>query len=732
MPVLFVQEPGRERQEVEEGLRDNVQGMRARVAYENDPHVDEGKADVETIWANAFRNLSEYGATKGRTLVERPGQTTLAKSILKVVTQGGQLLGEAPVGTGKSVAYLVPLVHAALVSKERSVISTETVALQDQLVDKDLPTVTAALGSVTFCALKGRSWYLCMNRAGVGNPITMEIGGKGLGNGERRDVERVLGRKLDQETWDSIAGEAEFCSQNRCQPDRCYSSKMRSHALDCSVVVTNHALLRTDADMDDGLLGDFKHLVIDEAHTLEKSLVDGWSDELSPYDMRKSLDAVLDALDRTNLKYDWGGRAEEAERLLMEGMDSTRRIFEILAKRKNNDELDDMMWRRETFPLSQQFVSGAPTSELVSALNDYEVVTPGRMLAASNMFDEMRKALEDKLKGMDKGTRKVLKGRNAAKRLSSVLDMMSESIETREGIVRRYGVPYVVVGSGQKAWKGAREVRVRCIPLDVSQRTRETIWDGLKSVTLVSGTLRDETDGTFRYIQSSLGLSDAHTLVVGSTFNFSENQLVYVTPAQEDPVDVPGAKFGMQEIVNLIEASKGRALLLFTANAEMEYVADRLRTLHHHGQFQHRLLVQERGVNKQDLVAQFSSDTNSVLLGSKSFFTGVDFPGETCSIVIIAKFPRPQWNALCRAQTAYWRTRGFPNWYARESLQVFKQANGRLIRNETDRGVIAILDQRAANPKDDISKLVGLEVSSTGSSTTNSLSEMEQWLNGTH
>ena len=216
---------------------------------------------------------------------------------------------------------------------------------------------------------------------------------------------------------------------------------------------------------------------------------------------------------------------------------------------------------------------------------------------------------------------------------------------------------------------------------------------------------------------------------MGSGFDYAQNQLVYVTPGTYDPIDVPGARYSMEEMVNVIEASQGRALVLFTANAEMEYAADHLRQLQQSGQFVHRLLVQERGVSKPELVRMFMEDTSSVLLGSKSFFTGVDFPGEACSSVILAKFPLPQFNSLCRAQIAWWRSRGFPSWYEREALQIFKQANGRLIRNESDRGVIAVLDNRVADPKERVCDLTRMELTTTGSAFTNDIHEMERWLN---
>lgn len=675
-------------------------------------------------WNDAWSILNKDG-----NLVERPNQRQLAEAVFSTTTAGGTLLGEAPVGVGKSFAYLVPLAYRVK-EKERCVVSTETTTLQDQLYDKDLPTINDLFGPFKFRSLKGRSWYLCRYRASEQNPIILTLGHRDLGDGEKRDVERILGKRLSEDDWAEVSGDADWCGQNKCKPEGCYSTAARARALDADIVVTNHALLRTHAEMEDGILGDFQHLVVDEAHTLEKVLIDGWAEELSPYHLWKSMEAVWDAIDATGLKFTHAGKIEEGERLMKEGIQSIVKLFELLGKRRDGDKWDDNVWRRESFALSEQYLSGSVDGAVVSALENYELQGPGRFRAAADIFEMCQKAIENEIKNMERPKRKVTKGRTACKRLVRVMDMVAESLTTRDGIVVRYGVPYAVIGEGQKAWKGEADVKLRCVPLDVSDRAYETIWKDLKSATLVSGTLRDETDGSFRYVVDSLGVKDARSVVVGSSFDFALNQLVYVTPGTSDPIDVVGARYSMDELVSVLNASRGRALVLFTANAEMEFAADSLRDLQSLGSFPHKILVQERGVSKQDLVDTFMEDNSSVLLGSKSFFTGVNFPGEACSIVVLAKFPLPQFNSLCKAQIAWWRKRGHPNWYDREALQVFKQANGRLIRNETDRGVVAILDQRASNPREKIEKLVGMEISATGSSVTSDLVEMEKWLNG--
>lgn len=680
-------------------------------------------------WDAAFAKLQEHNPA----LKPREGQRALGDAVINISRTGGVLFGECPVGTGKSAAYLVPFIERVLGDhpKERIVISTETTTLQDQLIDKDLPFFTSVFGKVKFRALKGRSWYLCKQRAAPGNQIIEWLGSKDIGEGERRDVERVLHQKLSEDEWSEVAGHVDFCAQNKCTAERgCYSTRARQLAVDASIVVTNHALLRTHAEMEDGILGDFQHLVVDEAHTLEKVLIDGWGEELSPYELRKSMDAIWDGLDTSNFRGQTiVAKIEEAERLAREALESAVTLHRKLAERRTGDELTDALWRRESFALSEQYLSGAIDPSLMAALEDYELNGPGRFTEAAKVFKDLEDKFKLDIKDRERVPRKLGKGKTAATRLARVFDMLGESLTTRDGIVVRYGVPYVAIGDGYKAWKGGYDIKIRCVPLDVSRRAYDTIFKDLKSAILVSGTLRDETDGSFRYLRESLGIPQAKELVVGSSFDFSTNQLVYLTPATEEIADVSGARYSVDELVRVLEAAQGRALVLFTANAELEYASDHLRDLRQRGLFDHPVHVQEKGVAKQDLVRAFLEEKSSVLLGSKSFFTGVDFPGETCSIVVLAKFPLPQYNALCKAQIAWWRGRGHRQWYEREALQVFKQANGRLIRNENDRGVIAILDQRVADPRERVCDLTRIELTATGSAFTNNLEEMEAWLN---
>lgn len=667
-------------------------------------------------WDDAWARLNSSGK-----LEERAQQRTLAESLFSVTENGGTLIGEAGTGTGKSFAYLLPLIWQVKAGK-RSVVSTETTALQDQLNDKDLPFLHEKFGPFKYFSLKGRSNYLCTVRAPNEHGIVLRLRTKDIGDGERRDVERVLGYRLPDDDWNDIRGDSEFCSQNKCPAEKCYSTRARGKATNADIVVTNHALLRTDAEMGDhALLGDYEHLVVDEAHTLEKVLIDGWGEELSPYERWKSMEAVWDGLNAAFMSSEVP-YAEEAQKLMLDGFQSIVKLHTLLAaKSSNTGAVDEYHWKRQNFAVSEQYLSGAQPDNVISALETYELLGPGRFQSAGGIFESIEKKLRAQLEVMEKGTRKVRKGANAARRLARVCGMLAESLETRDGIVMRYGVPYAIIADGWKAWKGDFDVRVRCVPLDVSGRAKTDLWDGLTSISLVSATLSDASPGDFSYTLKSLGLEDASPLqfvTVNSPFDMAKQQLLYITPEKDTQVDVPGAQFSVDELKRLLLQSGGRSLVLFTARAELDHAYDELSRM---GDFPHTVLVQEKASNKQVLVDTFKNDTSSVLLATKSFFTGVDFPGETCSVVVLVKYPMSQYNTLCRAQIAWWRGRGFPNWYEREGTLVARQAVGRLIRTEKDHGVVALLDQRTKMHD----KIVA---ACSGSHVTRDLGDVSKWL----
>jgi ATP-dependent DNA helicase DinG len=265
------------------------------------------------------------------------------------------------------------------------------------------------------------------------------------------------------------------------------------------------------------------------------------------------------------------------------------------------------------------------------------------------------------------------------------------------------------------------------VPLDVSEKVK-VLWQG-RSAVLLSATLTDLTTGTFDYTALSLGFPAHETLKTAGAFAYREVQKVYVTPGRGGVVDtVDRAQYSFEELVALLEASDGRALVLFTAKAELEDCAERLQKLAADGRFNHPILVHENGSDKQDLLDRFRNERHSVLLGSKGFMTGIDVVGDALSLVVLCKFPLPRFDVVCRKQIDHWRKRGYPNFYEKEALTVFSQASGRLIRSNGDHGVVAILDQRVTKSTEKVSQTAQIGVRALGSDVIRSTEDVRNFL----
>lgn len=681
-------------------------------------------------------------------LEQRPQQRHLGYAIVDSINRDKNLVGEARTGTGKSFAYLVPAIHAVKNDK-RTVVSTETTALQDQLVKKDLPNLHKIFGNFKYCSLKGRSWYFCSNRARMNargrNDIehlvkTLEAHmAGGLDYGERPDCERRLGVEIDSDLWELLSGSTEFCADNKCNKDKCFAARARERAGEADIVVTNHAMLRTDAEMrsnSDGevdILGEYDILVVDEAHTLEAVLIDGWTQSASPWEISQAETSIMDALQKSQMVVTPNYALEDEVVRGFESLDralkNIARFFKLRAESASNGR--PVNWRQQNFPVAEVYLSGRPDANTMAAMLEYETETPKRIRSLAATLERAETYLKNAATEAEDqqvtGRRKIRKGLRAAKQIRELLELVDKALPTRDGIIMHFGVPHGVIADGIVRRNGEESVRLRVVPIDISSRAAATIWPDHTCI-LLSATLTDPTDGTFSYSAASLGISEYQTVMVDSPFAYATQQLVYVTPATEPIVDTYGARYALSELVEVVHASNGRTLVLFTARAELDHAYEELMDLQARGYFPFPIYYQDKKSNKQKLVNSFKEDEHSVLLATKSFFTGVDFPGATCTTVAICKFPLPQYNTLCKQQITWWRGRGFPNWYERESLLVFAQAAGRLIRSEQDHGVVALLDQRCADSKQTVYKTSQIGIRGLGSSVTSSIADVRTFL----
>jgi ATP-dependent DNA helicase DinG len=693
-------------------------------------------------WAEAFAPV----LAQGREI--REGQAQLGQAIIDAIETKTNAVCEASTGTGKSFAALIPMIEAVRNAAKkkrtfRGIISTETLTLQRQIFNKDLPFLSTLYKGFTYKKLMGRTNYLCLNvadQAAIGDIFMSTLVEKlktrqiNLGAGEQEDVERVLARELTPEQWSKLASSSAFCADNQCTGDACYSTKARQEALTADIVVVNHAVLATDVEMKagsvdgDGLLGTFNCLVVDEGHQLEPVLVSQWTKELSERDLEQMVSSVADgishaqaAISNSTIGYETDFALDAMRAVLA----NIKKFFMLLEANNGGD------WQGSCQALSMKYPMGMPSAAMAMAMSEYEEENPNRLAlieaqlekTSKYLFMSLASAKENKIKGV----RKISKAFRAAKDLIDTVQIMSKALPTNDGIVQQYGAFGVLV-DGWERRDGTPGMTLRMVPLDVSARARH-IWgkEGYQTNILLSATLTDLTDGSFRYARECIGFPAGPELKVGTPFSLEEQQLIYVSPANRELVE--GARYSFSELFDLVSVSKGRALILFTSRKELDWAAEMMLQLRASGQIPYNVLVQTKDANKEKLAEEFKRDTHSILLATKSFFVGVDVPGEALSVVALAKFPLPRFSAECKQQITHWRSRGFSKWYEREALTVFQQAAGRLIRSSGCKGVVALLDHRAMDVTNQVYKTASLGVKSLGSPVTQDLNKVKAFLN---
>lgn len=682
-------------------------------------------------------------------MLRRDGQAVLGQMIFDAINNKSTLVGAAPTGTGKSVAAAIPLIVKVLEHKKigktfRGAISTETITLQNQIAEKDLPFLYSLYPGFTFKKLMGRSNYLCLNMTKMSAYdnnelkkvlVVLEVHKQALGSGEIKAVEKAVGISIDEELWSKICGSQNFCIDNDCAPEDCFAAQARSEALEADIVIVNHALLGIDAELKsqaqdafaEGLLGPLNTLIVDEAHALEPVLVKQWTTELSHWQVANYVDSMVYSVDRcTQIKANASvnHKAQMISENIYEIFDNLHNFFEALA------EEDGEEWAGYSSAVSEKNITGSVSFRLAATLDKYEVRNMDLLNESLHQLLKVKQytdAVWDYLSEFAvkvKQRRKFSKGLRAIRELISILDMLIKALRTKNGIIDDYGKTGVIFDGWVKKDK-THGMTLRMVPLDVSLKA-SNIWKTTNSSILLSATLADLTDGSFKYARRCVGFPNGPEINVTSPFDYATKQLIYITKANGQKVE--NAQYCLEELVALVKAVDGRSLILFTAKKELEAAAEALRSLRFKKQFDYKILVQEEGANKQKLLEEFKKDTHSILLGLKSFFVGVDVPGEALSHVAICKFPLAQFSIECRMRMTVWAEKGFPKWYERESLTTLAQAAGRLIRTTDDHGVISLLDFRIVDPSERVYNTAVLGVNALGSPITREIEDVHTFM----
>jgi predicted DnaQ family exonuclease/DinG family helicase len=624
----------------------------------------------------------------------REPQLQMLLAVAQIQGRGGALVVEAGTGTGKSLAYLVPSIARAVRHGERVVVSTNTHTLQEQLMSKDIPGLRDWLPwDFTACLLKGRSNYVslrrwrrylaevCHDSEELRFKLKILVWLHSTESGDRSEL-RLHGR--EEVMWARIASDPLDCVGIHCTKEDCYVHRARAEAEAADLVVINHALLLADAEVGGGLLPPFEHLVIDEAHHLEEAATRGLRQEVDGPGLAALLErlapsptggsGLLDELRRQPHLGASGDALAEAVPVTLAAAQRVRGLFEaavvwVGARLSDAERRDDSL--RLTATVRQD-----PDWEQIRVAGENAATT---LAALDGVLRRAVSGSRDWLGGLepDQGVREleIIRGR-----LHAAAELVGEALLTPDPN-RVYWFTL---------FARTDNLVLRAAPINVGTLLRDRVYTERRSTVFTSATLA--VGGTFDYFRSRIGLTDAEELILPSPFDFLHQALVCL------PTDLPGPEHPefdrhVEEVIaSVARRVGGRTLVLFTSHRQLRDV---------HTALKHRIdldevLILGQGIDGQrrHLLKSFEEAERPLLLGTASFWEGIDVPGERLSCVIMVRLPFPVPTEPVYAARAEQVRDAFAQLALPQAALKLKQGFGRLIRRSTDRGAVVILDNR--------------------------------------
>jgi ATP-dependent DNA helicase DinG len=684
--------------------------------------------------ANLLTESGPVARVLGRSSFEdRPGQRDMAAYIADAYNDGGIALLEAGTGIGKSFAYLVPALEWARVNGERTVVSTNTINLQEQLVGKDLPILARAFSTgeraVTFALLKGWRNYLCLSRleqarAGQESLFDDARGAEldAIAGWAARTADGSLSDLVEEpsnEVWDAVAAESDLCTRLKCPHfDRCFVFAARRRAAEADVVVVNHHLLASDLAVriasdnwqEAAVLPPYRRLVLDEAHHLEDVAAQHLGTQVSMLGVQRLL-----------------GRLERNGRGLLPALAAELSTHEDLLGAASRDLLGRSVldalgaarrWADELFARLGRRLDAEQVLRLTDSFAEDAVWREGLDVALDNLliaFSKLRDGVEtiaDRLSIDDPAemrTRLIGELRGVVRRLDAAAEGLKATLQP---------VGYRAPVGPAVRWMERRGRRtpnltLSAVPLDLAPVLKEALFDRVETVVLTSATLA--AGGEFTFLEERLGLSLPPSRVtvreiLPSPFDFAA-QCVFGIPTDipEPRDDESGHGAAVARVLlELAHASDGGIFALFTSHGALRRTADAVR-----GQVGARwpLLVQGEGQRDQ-LLRRFRDAGSAILLGTDSFWEGVDVPGRALRVLILAKLPfkvptEPLTAARLERLTQA-GVDGFTHYLVPLAALKLKQGFGRLIRTKSDVGAVVLLDRRVVTKRYGASMLEGL------------------------
>jgi ATP-dependent DNA helicase DinG len=668
--------------------------------------------------------LSERGPVAGELgqYEDRRSQRDMAAYIADGYNDGGVQLLEAGTGVGKSFAYLVPALHWARANRERTVVSTNTINLQEQLVGKDLPLLRRALGTETytptFALLKGWRNYLCLSRLhqAVASQRTLleqekldELIGIAAWAGHTADgTLSDLPATPSPEVWDEVSAEADLCTRLQCSHfDRCFLFRARRRAAEADVVVVNHHLLAADLSVrqaqdnweEAAVLPPYRRLVLDEAHHLEDVAAGHLGIQVGSGAVRR----LLSRFERNGrglaptLAHELMGRSDLLSRASLDLL--TQRLVPAIADaRRASEAMFLRLYERlEGLPAGKlRLADDFPTDPI------WEEGLGFALDASLGAFRSLRESVEtiaDRLAESEESERRgaiLQELRAVMRRLDAVSDGLNRALRPAGG-----GAP--TVRWMERSQRG-QQVNLSAVPLDLAPVLRSLLFDRLDTVVLTSATLA--AGGDFGFLESRLGLSGEDSPVTvreafASPFDYPSQCVFGIPNDLPEPRDDEHAHGTavVQVVTDLAYASDGGMFVLFTSHASLRRAAHEARAV-----LGNRWPFLVQGEAPRDvLLRRFREAENAILFGTDSFWEGVDVPGRALRTLVLNKLPfkvpSEPLTAARLERLAEEGQDGFMNYLLPHAALKLKQGFGRLIRSRQDLGVVVLLDSRVVTKR---------------------------------
>ncbi|HET7093526.1 MAG TPA: helicase C-terminal domain-containing protein, partial [Thermomicrobiales bacterium] len=654
---------------------------------------------------------------------QRRQQVEMANAVARAFNADQELVVEAGTGTGKSLAYLAPAAMFAIERGEPVVVSTNTLALQDQLYRKDIPDLVAALGDelgdeLATSVLKGRSNYLCLRRwfAWQRQPTfdAAEARLKAkvlawLGDTDTGDRAELRLAPDEEASWRNISEDEGACVPARCvfqQRNQCFLYRARREAEGAHLVIVNHALLLSDVMAGSRVLPDYEHLVIDEAHHLEDQATTQFGYNVNERDVIDHVDAlvkrdgaVLNGTLPTLVAYLARRHGDAAAKRRVE---SARERLAAATEQADAARLAAARLFARLLEGSDRRTSGGYDRSI--RLTDY-ARRDAWWLDVEFLLEPLASALRD----LDDQIRWFIQALESLEPddTDEGPDIQYDELNVELGISARAGADlemrfHTIVVEPQAdivCWverspMGDR-ASLHAAPLDVGAILRDDLFAPLRSVVLTSATIT--TDGTFDFVNERLGLERPKELIVPSPFDYERSTLLYLADDIPEP-NAPGYAARLHDtLIETCAATGGRALVLFTSHAALQHAARAMKApLEERGII---VLAQRIDGSPRQLIERLRHTDNVVVLGAATFWEGVDIVGPALSLLAITRLPFSVPSDPVFAARSELFDDPFGQYAVPQAILRFKQGFGRLIRSSQDRGVCAVLDRRALSKR---------------------------------